>query len=245
MERRPVEKPDISEKGSPRDGQPQSMDQRLFVQLLVYTGVSDVRQLQSSLSESPLSHVIYEDVNDPFGVGILSMTADPADFTGPLRKLLQQSALAKLQARPQMTMFGRTYSLGYEPDLKDTLFDRPMRTALNDAWPWAVWYPLRRSGAFIKLPAEDQRRILMEHGTIGRSFGEADYAHDVRLACHGLDRNDNDFVVGLMGKELHPLSAIVQTMRRTEQTSQYLEKLGPFFVGKACWRQNKPVDLHS
>ena len=97
-------------------------------------------------------------------------------------------------------------------------------------------YPLRRSGRFTQLPADEQRTILGEHGAIGMSFGAADYAHDIRLACHGLDKDDNDFVVGLIGKELYPLSAIVQTMRKTQQTSLYLERLGPFFVGRAVWQ---------
>ena len=65
------------------------------------------------------------------------------------------------------------------------------------------------------------------------TFGAADLAHDVRLACHGLDRDDNDFVIGLIGKELFPLSAVVQAMRKTQQTSLYLDRLGPFFVGRA------------
>ena len=78
--------------------------------------------------------------------------------------------------------------------------------------------------------------ILAEHGTIGMSFGAGDYAHDIRLACHGLDKDDNDFVIGLIGKELYPLSAIVQTMRKTQQTALYLERLGPFFVGRAVWQ---------
>ena len=72
------------------------------------------------------------------------------------------------------------------------------------------------------------------------SYGVADYAHDIRLACHGLDKDDNDFVVGLIGKDLYPLSSIVQTMRKTQQTSLYLERLGPFFVGRAVWQA--PLD---
>ena len=99
-----------------------------------------------------------------------------------------------------------------------------------------MWYPLRRSGAFARLPADQQRTILAEHGAIGKSFGAADYAHDVRLACHGLDRDDNDFVIGLIGRELFPLSAVVQSMRKTQQTALYLDRLGPFFVGRARWR---------
>ena len=73
-----------------------------------------------------------------------------------------------------------------------------------------MWYPLRRNGRFAQLSAEEQRTILAEHGEIGMRFGAADYVHDVRLACHGLDRDDNDFVIGLIGKDLFPLSAIVQ-----------------------------------
>jgi chlorite dismutase len=59
---------------------------------------------------------------------------------------------------------------------------------------------------------------------------------DIRLASHGLDKNDNDFVIGVLGKDLFPLSALIQAMRKTKQTSQYLESLGPFFVGKAIWQ---------
>ena len=66
---------------------------------------------------------------------------------------------------------------------------------------------LRRSGKFSQLTPEEQRTILAEHGALGMTFGAADFAHDVRLACHGLDRDDNDFVIGLIGKELFPLSA--------------------------------------
>ena len=43
-------------------------------------------------------------------------------------------------------------------------------------------------------------------------------------------------VVGLIGKELFPLSHVVQSMRRTQQTSLYLDRLGPFFVGRAVWQ---------
>jgi chlorite dismutase len=43
----------------------------------------------------------------------------------------------------------------------------------------------------------------------------------------------------LLGPNLHPLSAVVQEMRKTEQTSQYLDSLGPFFVGRVAW-QAKP-----
>jgi chlorite dismutase len=70
-------------------------------------------------------------------------------------------------------------------------------------------------------------------------FGRAGYATDIRLACHGLDKNDNDFVIALLGRELYPLSACVQAMRKTKQTAHYLESLGPFFIGKAIWQSQQ------
>jgi len=152
------------------------------------------------------------------------------------RPALASGPFAPLTLKPQFTLFGRTYALGYEPDLEAVLFHRPTRTVLNPEWPWAVWYPLRRNGKFAQLRVEEQRVILAEHGAIGMAFGAADLAHDIRLACHGLDANDNDFVVGLIGKDLHPLSAVVQAMRKTQQTALYLDRLGPFFVGRAVWQ---------
>jgi chlorite dismutase len=134
-------------------------------------------------------------------------------------------------------MVGRTYASGFEPDLTEWLLERPRRTVLNPAWPWAIWYPLRRTGAFARLAREEQGKILHEHATIGRAYGEADHAHDIRLACYGLDTSDNDFVIGLVGRALHPLSHLVQAMRRTIQTSEYIERLGPFFVGNAIWQR--------
>jgi len=231
-----VEKPDLAEIGAPRDGAPQRCERRLFVQLLAYTGCRDSAALAEPLRETGLDAVIYEDVHDPLGVAVACCTEDPGDLVEKLRPAVQRSRFSDLTPRPELTMLGRTYAIGFERDLEDWLLEKPRRTMLNPDESWAVWYPLRRSGAFEQLAREDQRAILGEHGAIGRAFGMHGLASDVRLACHGLDRHDNDFVIGLIGRELHPLSAIVQRMRSTRQTSQYLEKLGPFFVGRAVWR---------
>jgi chlorite dismutase len=234
--RRGPEPPDLSEKGGLKNGQPQRSDERLFVQFLAFGGCVDSRPLVEALAASGLTGALYEDVNDPRGIGLVIASPDPATFVEPLRQLLNRPPCDGLAQKPEYTMLGRTYAIGYEPDLREVLVDRPTRTILNPAWTWAVWYPLRRSGRFAQLPPEEQRVILAEHGAIGMSFGAGDYAHDIRLACHGLDKSDNDFVVGLLGKELYPLSALVQTMRRTQQTALYLEHLGPFFVGRAVWQ---------
>lgn len=231
-----LEPPDISEKGGLKGGQPQRSDERLFMQLFVYTGGGDARAAADWLQAIPVDAVLYESLNDPHGLAVLTLTRDPNQFLEVVRPRLGGGPFAGLRQLPDFTMFGRTYALGYEPDLRATLIDRPRRTVLNPAWRWAVWYPLRRNARFAVLPPEEQRVILAEHGEIGMRFGAADYVHDIRLACHGLDRQDNDFVIGLVGKDLYPLSAIVQTMRGTQQTSLYLDRLGPFFVGRAVWQ---------
>ncbi len=227
-----LEPPDLSEKGGPKGGEPQRSDVRLFMQLTAFGGCRDSRAVVDHLAASRVDVVAYEDLNDPSGIAVLAVSREPGVFLDVVRPLLQTGPMAPLTLRPEYAMFGRTYSLGYEPDLQDVLTERPRRTILNPDWPWAIWYPLRRSGAFARLSPEEQRTILAEHGQLGMTYGAADYAHDIRLACHGLDRDDNDFVIGLIGKDLFPLSALVQAMRKTQQTSLYLERLGPFFVGR-------------
>jgi chlorite dismutase len=229
-----IEPPDLSEKGGLKEGQPQRSDERLFMQLLAFGGNTDTAALVGALRKAGVEAVVYEDVNDPHGVAVLSLTSAPETFVEKVRPLL--GSRTGLTLKPEYTMLGRTYSLGYEPDLRETLLERPRRTVLNPAWRWAVWYPLRRSGKFAQLAEQEQRTILSEHGAIGMSFGAGDYAHDIRLACHGLDKCDNDFVIGLIGKDLFPLSAVVQAMRKTQQTALYLDRLGPFFVGRAVWQ---------
>jgi hypothetical protein len=223
---------DVAERGA--NGQ--TSNRRLFMQLQVFGGCGDAKALAASLERSQVEAVLYADVHDTRGVGVLTCAEDPAFFATRLREVLGAEPFAGLARKPELSMFGRTYSSGFEPDLEDWLLGRPRRTVLNPAWPWAVWYPLRRTGAFAKLSAQEQSAILREHATIGRAYGDADLAHDVRLACHGLDTSDNDFLIGLCGKELQPLSHLVQAMRKTVQTFEYMASLGPFFVGHAIWQ---------
>jgi len=212
--------------------QPQRSDRRLFMQLLAFGGCSDPAAVARHMADAAETVVVYEDLHDPRGIAVLTVSEDPNVFLNRVRPRLTSGAMEELSLKPQFTMFGRTYALGYEPDLDEVLVERPRRTVLNPDWRWAIWYPLRRNGAFAQLAADEQRTILGEHGQLGITYGAADYAHDIRLACHGLDRDDNDFVIGLIGKQLYPLSALVQAMRKTQQTALYLDRLGPFFIGR-------------
>ena len=234
--------PEVKERGAARKtGEPQLLDRRLYGQLVVYRGCGNAAAVVDAVKSSGLEAVVYLDVNDARGIGLFLMTEDPSVLAGAWRDLQLAPAFGSLTPDPAFTMLGRTYGTGREPNLEFALLQKPRVTALNPEWPWAIWYPLRRKAVFATLEPEKQGKILHEHAMIGMAFGQADLAHDVRLACYGLDRDDNEFVIGLVGRELHPLSFIVQEMRKTVQTSKYIRKLGPFFVGKAVWQSPAPA----
>ena len=227
---------DVAEHGRSAEGETTSLDRRLFMQLHAFGGAGDTSALADALEASGIEAVLYEDVNDPEGVAVLTFAEDPEAFVSSVRNFLRQPPFSELQRKPELTMLGRTYAIGYEPDLEEALVDRPRGRVLDHELRWAIWYPLRRAGSFEQLSRKEQDTILMEHGGVGMAFGRAGLGYDIRLACHGLDQADNDFVIGLLGPELHPLSVIVQRMRKTKQTSLHLERLGPFFVGRVAWQ---------
>jgi chlorite dismutase len=232
--------PQVEEKGATVDGVPQTLDARTFVQLQAFTGVLDPAPAVEAIRRSELDAVLYADVNDPRGLAVVLMSEDPAAFVGPGRALLTRPPFDAYTPVPALTMIGRTYASGREKDLRDWLLLHARRQALNPNNVWGVWYPLRRIGAFNRLPRPEQLKMLGEHAMIGRAYGEAGHANDIRLECHGLDRDDNEFVIGLVGPKLHPLSKLVKDMRPTRQTSEYIEKMGPFFVGKVLYQSPLP-----
>ena len=227
--------PDLREKGT-RDSERIALDRRLFLKFTACGRCRDIAAAADALERGGVTGALYLDANDPRGIGIVAVSEDPDYFVTGFRDLLNSPPLDRMEHKGELDMLGRTYTIGYESDLEHVLFERPISRIADPALRWAIWYPLRRAKGFAALPADDQRRILAEHGTLGHRYGSAGLALDVRLACHGLDRNDNDFIIGLLGAELFPLSSIVQAMRGTEQTSRYLESLGPFFVGRAVWQ---------
>lgn len=233
---------DVNEYGGKKDGERQMLNRRLFMQLVVFdvpeggdageTG----RDLAGLLHEDKVPGVVYADAMAPRGLGLLTWHEDPAHFVTAVRPLFARGPLRKVTMRPSFAMIGRTYSTGHEPELEHVLLRRPVEYVMKQEWPWHVWYPLRRTGAFARLEPQEQGAILKEHAHIGFSYGQADLAHDVRLACHGLDAADNEFVIGLVGRELYPLSHLVQAMRKTKQTSEFIAQMGPFFVGMVTHR---------
>src|SRR6266545_4680014 len=172
----PEVKVDVAERGA--NGQ--SSHRRLFMQLQAFGGCPEPKLLAGALERSQIDAVLYADLQNPRGVGVLSFSEDPAFFVTRLREVLGAEPFASLAHKPALAMIGRSYASGYEQDLEDWLLRRPRRTVL--------------------------------------------------------DSHDNDFLIGLVGKDLQPLSHLVQAMRKTAQTSEYMASLGPFFVGHVLWQ---------
>jgi chlorite dismutase len=239
---------DVNEYGGKRGGERQVMDRRLFMQLLVVDvppsskAPSDVAgQTAAAMTERGIPGVVYADTMSPRGIGLLTWSEDPAHFVRTVRPLFALDALSSSVPRDRFGMLGRTYATGHEPDLEHSLLRRPVENVSHAAYPWHVWYPLRRTSAFARLDPHEQSQMLREHAQIGMAYGAQELAHDVRLACHGLDAEDSEFVIGLVGRDLHRLSHLVQAMRKTRQTSEFISTMGPFFVGHALHRVGAPT----
>jgi len=237
---------DVHEYGGKREGERQKMNRRLFMQLLVLETPSGKKpgevehELRDKLEERAIPSVLYADAMHPLRVGLLTFSEAPTHFVETVRPLFSDGTLATARVCDDYTMLGRTYATGHEPDLEHVLLRRSIDNVMHEAYGWHVWYPLRRTGGFAKLEPIDQSHILREHAALGMAYGQQELAHDIRLACHGLDPKDNEFVIGLVGKDLHPLSHLVQAMRKTRQTSEFIAQMGPFFVGRAIARVRPP-----
>ena len=188
---------DVRERGA----EGQTSDRRLYMQLSAFGACLDVKPLLRALESSRLEAVLYQDVNDARGVGVLAMSEDPLFFVTAWREVLNADPFAGLAQKLELTMFGRTYASGFETDLEDWLLRRPRRAALYAAWPWGIWYPLRRTGAFSRLSPQEQGTVIREHSLLGRAYGDAD------LAVAALDQ----FAQGPWG---HRYPAIVASWRR-------------------------------
>ena len=181
----------VAERGRGADGKPISLNRRLFMQFMAFGNCQNIDELKSALEKSNPQAVLYKDANDPLGIGLLVFSESP-DFILQTVQSLCSREFSQMEIKPEYTMLGRTYSIGYESDLEEVLLTRPVKRVCDPELPWTVWYPVRRSGMFERESNEEQRKMLMEHGGIGHAFGKAGLATDIRLAAQGLNKEDND-----------------------------------------------------
>src|SRR3982074_467123 len=93
--------PDLSEKGGSKDGRPQRSDDRLFMQLLAFGECADARAAAAHLAGAADAVVVYEDLNDPRGVAVLTVSQDPNVFVDRVRPRLASGPMAGLPLKPQ------------------------------------------------------------------------------------------------------------------------------------------------
>src|SRR5690349_3361407 len=91
-------KVDVTERGASGS----TSDRRLFFQLLVYAGCADSKPLAAALESRDVDAVLYADLGDPMGVGLLSFSEDPTFFVTVLRDLLSAEPFSNLTNRSEM-----------------------------------------------------------------------------------------------------------------------------------------------
>src|ERR1700687_1020234 len=97
---------DVAERGA--NGQTSS--RRLFMQLQAFGGCGDAKALAGSLERSQIEAVLYADVHDSRGVGVLSFAEDPAFFVTRLREVVGAERIRCLGRGPSRS--GRHRSRG-------------------------------------------------------------------------------------------------------------------------------------
>ena len=83
-----LEPPDLSERGGLKNGSAQRSDDRLFMQLLAFGGCRDARAVARHLAQSSVAGVLYEDLNDPLGIAVVTLALDPNHFVDVVRPVL-------------------------------------------------------------------------------------------------------------------------------------------------------------
>ena len=110
---------DLAEKGR-RNGQEISLDRRLFMKFTAFGRCFDPHAAVKALAEEGAQGALYVDANDPQGIGVMIAAEDPDYFVTTLRALFSHRPFSDYTHKPELDMLGRTYSIGYEPDLEDT-----------------------------------------------------------------------------------------------------------------------------
>jgi hypothetical protein len=159
---------DLAEKGR-RKGEIISLDRRLFMKFTAFTGCPDAAGVAKALAEDGVDGALYLDANDPQGIGVIAVAEDPEYFVTSLRALFNRGPFAALLHRPEFDMLGRSYSIGYEADLEDTLLVKPRQKLLNPESHWAVWYPLQRAKKFQTLRSSRIRSSILTNCRPSRS----------------------------------------------------------------------------
>src|SRR5437773_9892936 len=100
------EKLEIREKGGVRNGVQQFSERRLFMQLLGFGDAEDTTALIEASEQGRIPAVLYSDVHDARGVGLLTWSDDALFFVTTQREFLRRLEFAALTANLEYLMLG-------------------------------------------------------------------------------------------------------------------------------------------
>lgn len=107
------------------------------------------------------------------------------------------------------------------------------------AWEVACFYPMshRREGSdnWYRLPFEERRRLMHEHGKSGRAYS----GRVLQLVTGSTGLDDWEWGVTLLAHDVADIKDIVYTMRFDEASARFAE-FGPFVIGL---RREDPGEL--
>src|SRR5687767_1698435 len=101
---------DIREIARTSSGETIASDRRLYMQLFAFGDCPDSAPLIDALADANVQGALYEDLNDPYGVALLTYSEDPEYFISDMRRFLKRTPFGELMPKPEYTMFGRTYA---------------------------------------------------------------------------------------------------------------------------------------
>ena len=116
----------------------------IFVQLLAFHAPRGVEQdVGFALGAQKIGSIVYEDLGDPRGIGVLTWTERPDDLVTIVRPVLADPTF-DLALRPELAMTGKADGKAIE-------------TIADARRPWAIWFPRRAAGAYEPSAAHEVR----------------------------------------------------------------------------------------
>ena len=143
---------------------------------------------------------------------------DPQKLQWALREL-RRSALLR-------TLLPTWNALGVHRDAEFTASHLPAYLRDTEPKRWMTVYPFVRSYEWYLLPEEDRRRMLADHGRLGRDFPQV-LANTVASFALG----DYEWLLGLEADDLVDLVDLMRHLRYVDARLHVREEI-PFYTGR-------------
>jgi chlorite dismutase len=138
-----------------------------------------------------------------------------------------QWALRELRRSPLLSTLLPTWNaLGVHRDAEFTASHLPAYLRDTEPKRWMTVYPFVRSYEWYLLPEEDRRRMLAEHGKMGRDFPQV-LANTVASFALG----DYEWLLGLEADDLVDLVDLMRHLRYVDARLHVREEI-PFYTGR-------------